>query len=120
MVGGGEHEGTNSLGESLPPIEGASFPETRRFRGIKLVSARYVKRTERRFPSREEYPDWAEKDEEVMISLMLACAVLASLALGVLAAYGLCLGFFRVMQMRGPAASVARLEGGRAEAVSKL
>jgi nitrate reductase NapE component len=33
----------------------------------------------------------------MLITLMLVCAVLASLALGVLAAYGVCLGFFRLM-----------------------
>jgi hypothetical protein len=33
----------------------------------------------------------------MLISLMLGCAILASLAFGVLAAYGVCLGFFRLM-----------------------
>lgn len=33
----------------------------------------------------------------MLITLMLGCAVLASLALGVLAAYGVCLGFFHLM-----------------------
>jgi hypothetical protein len=36
----------------------------------------------------------------MLISLMLICAILASLALGVLAAYGVCLGFFQVMAGR--------------------
>jgi uncharacterized membrane protein len=36
----------------------------------------------------------------MLISLMLGCAILASLALGVLAAYGVCLGFFRLMAGR--------------------
>lgn len=36
----------------------------------------------------------------MLISLMLICAVLASLAFGVLAAYGICLGFFRLMAGR--------------------
>ena len=36
----------------------------------------------------------------MLISLMLVCAILASLALGVLAAYGICLGFFRLMSGR--------------------
>ena len=31
---------------------------------------------------------------------MLVCAVLASMALGVLAAYGVCLGFFAAFRMR--------------------
>jgi nitrate reductase NapE component len=34
---------------------------------------------------------------KMLITLMLVCAVLASLAFGVLAAYGICLGFFRLM-----------------------
>jgi nitrate reductase NapE component len=36
----------------------------------------------------------------MLISLMLICAILASLAFGVLAAYGVCLGFFRLMSGR--------------------
>jgi nitrate reductase NapE component len=40
----------------------------------------------------------------MLITLMLVCAVLASLALGVLAAYGVCLGFFRLMAGRSGAA----------------
>ena len=40
----------------------------------------------------------------MLITLMLGCAVLASLALGVLAAYGVCLGFFRIMAGRTAAA----------------
>lgn len=36
----------------------------------------------------------------MLITLMLACAVLASLAFGVLMAYGICLGFFRLMAIR--------------------
>ena len=36
----------------------------------------------------------------MLILLMLGCAVLASLAFGVLAAYGACLGFFRLMAGR--------------------
>jgi hypothetical protein len=38
----------------------------------------------------------------MLISLMLACAIFASLALGVLAAYAVCLGFFRLMAGRTP------------------
>jgi nitrate reductase NapE component len=37
---------------------------------------------------------------KMLITLMLVCAVFASLALGVLAAYGICLGFFRLMAGR--------------------
>ncbi|HZQ42735.1 MAG TPA: hypothetical protein VFA99_05755 [Acidobacteriaceae bacterium] len=40
----------------------------------------------------------------MLITLMLGCAVLASLALGVLAAYGVCLGFFHIMAGRSAAA----------------
>ena len=40
----------------------------------------------------------------MLISLMLVCAILASLALGVLAAYGVCLGFFRIIAGRARAA----------------
>ena len=40
----------------------------------------------------------------MLISLMLLCAILASLAFGVLAAYGVCLGFFRLMAGRTAAA----------------
>ena len=40
----------------------------------------------------------------MLISLMLACAILASLAFGVLAAYGVCLGFFRIIAGRTAAA----------------
>jgi hypothetical protein len=36
----------------------------------------------------------------MLISLMLICAVFASLAFGVLAAYGVCLGFFRLIAGR--------------------
>ena len=36
----------------------------------------------------------------MLISLMLICAVFASLAFGVLAAYGICLGFFRIIAGR--------------------
>ena len=36
----------------------------------------------------------------MLISLMLICAILASLAFGVLTAYGVCLGFFRLMAGR--------------------
>lgn len=56
----------------------------------------------------------------MIISIMLACAVLASLAFGVLTAYGLCLAFFRLMRMHGPAANPARLDTQTAEATSKL
>lgn len=56
----------------------------------------------------------------VIISMMLVCAVLASLAFGVLTAYGLCLAFFRLVRMHGPTANPVRLEPQAAEAASKL
>ena len=37
------------------------------------------------------------KDRKVIVSLMVVCAVLASMAFGVLVAYGVCLAFFRLM-----------------------
>ena len=39
-------------------------------------------------------------------SMMLMCAVFASLAVGVLAAYGVCLGFFAAFRMRAQRAAV--------------
>ena len=46
----------------------------------------------------------------MLISLMLICAILASLAFGVLAAYGVCLGFFRLIAGR-TVPVLAALEG---------
>ena len=43
-----------------------------------------------------------------MISIMLVCAVLASLAVGVLMAYGVCLAMFGVFQMH-----VRQVEAGK-------
>jgi len=43
----------------------------------------------------------------MLISLMLVCAILASMALGVLAAYGVCLGFFRIVAGRTAAVRAA-------------
>jgi ABC-type spermidine/putrescine transport system permease subunit II len=51
---------------------------------------------------------------------MLVCAVLVSLAFGVLAAYGLCLGFFRLMQIQADAIRTPAVETKAVEAVSKL
>lgn len=39
-------------------------------------------------------------------SIVLVCAVLASMAAGVLMAYGVCLGMFRVFQMRAAQAEM--------------
>jgi uncharacterized membrane protein len=49
----------------------------------------------------------------MLISLMLVCAILASLALGVLAAYAICLGFFRIIAGRSTA---VRIESAPAKA----
>lgn len=49
------------------------------------------------------------KDGEVIVSLMVVCAVLASLAFGVLVAYGVCLAFFRLFGARA-ATGAARLD----------
>ena len=43
-----------------------------------------------------------------MISVMLVGVVFASLALGVLLAYGVCQGFFRVMRMHAESAAKVR------------
>ena len=56
-------------------------------------------------------------------SMMLMCAVFASLAVGVLAAYGVCLGFFAAFRMRAqegvvtPAAAVKGSAGGAVSVV---
>jgi nitrate reductase NapE component len=51
----------------------------------------------------------------MLISLMLACAILASLAFGVLAAYGVCLGFFQLMAGRTSPATRSAIEPIKAE-----
>jgi hypothetical protein len=51
---------------------------------------------------------------------MIACAVLASLAFGVLTAYGLCLAMFRLLQGRSAAVMTPRLEAQPVEAGSKI
>jgi hypothetical protein len=51
----------------------------------------------------------------MLISLMLMCAVFASLAFGVLAAYGVCLGFFRLMAGRATSAARSAIEPVKAE-----
>ena len=52
----------------------------------------------------------------MLISLMLVCAIFASLAFGVLAAYGVCLGFFRIMAGRTAAALHTPIEPAPAKA----
>jgi hypothetical protein len=42
--------------------------------------------------------NWAE-EKAVIVSMMLIAAVLASLALGVLVAYGLCQAMFRIFRV---------------------
>lgn len=51
----------------------------------------------------------------MLISLMLGCAVLASLAFGVLAAYGVCLGFFRLLAGRTRSATHTTIEPAKVE-----
>jgi uncharacterized membrane protein len=51
----------------------------------------------------------------MLISLMLGCAILASLAFGVLAAYGVCLGFFRLMAGRAASAPHTAIEPAKVE-----
>jgi len=51
----------------------------------------------------------------MLISLMLGCAVLASLAFGVLSAYAVCLGFFRLMGGRSLPAARTAIEPVKAE-----
>jgi hypothetical protein len=51
----------------------------------------------------------------MLITLMLGCAILASLALGVLAAYAVCLGFFSIMAGRTAATVPAASTPAKAE-----
>ena len=46
-----------------------------------------------------------------MVTLMLVCAVLASLALGVLVAYGLCQAMFRLFRVHAENAARSRTAG---------
>ena len=46
-----------------------------------------------------------------MVSLMLICAVAASLAFGVLVAYGVCQGMFRVFRVHAEAVAKERVAG---------
>jgi hypothetical protein len=41
-------------------------------------------------------------------SIMLVCAVLASLAVGVLVAYGICIGMFRIFKMHAQQVAAER------------
>jgi hypothetical protein len=53
---------------------------------------------------------WAECLEVgVMGSLMLICAVAASLAFGVLVAYGVCLAMFRIFRVHATAVATERV-----------
>jgi hypothetical protein len=47
----------------------------------------------------------------VIVSLMLICAVGASLALGVLVAYGVCLGMFRAFRFHAGSLERERVSG---------
>lgn len=95
-----QHARNNPIGESRTPIAGASFPETQRAEGLRLVSGWLVKPLN---AAGNRGSDGLE-GLKMLISLMLICAVLASLAFGVLAAYGVCLAFFRLMAGRTTAA----------------
>lgn len=53
----------------------------------------------------------------VMGMVMLICAVLASLALGVLAAYGICQVMFRVFRSHAETAARTRVAGQRLRAI---
>lgn len=55
-----------------------------------------------------------------MDSIMLVCAVLASLAVGVLAAYGVCLGFFAAFRMRALRPVVAPKEAAMGSATGAV
>ena len=46
-----------------------------------------------------------------MVSLMLICAVAASLAFGVLVAYGVCLAMFRIFRVHATAVARERVSG---------
>ncbi len=56
------------------------------------------------------YSDGSDDDEGIWVSdsvVVLVCAVGASLASGVLVAYGVCVAMFRVFQVRAQQAAVA-------------
>lgn len=50
------------------------------------------------------------KDGKVIVSMMVVCAVLASLAFGVLVAYGICLALFRLIGGQTVRASARLIE----------
>jgi uncharacterized protein (DUF2062 family) len=52
-------------------------------------------------------------------SIVLVCAVLASLAVGVLVAYGVCIAMFRVFQMHARQVAAERLSQPVAAQVAK-
>ena len=58
-------------------------------------------------------------EEPLISSLMLVCAVLASLALGVLVAYGLCGAMFRFFRVHSQVAARQRLTPGVLEVLLK-
>jgi len=51
-------------------------------------------------------------EADVMVSLMLICAVAASLAFGVLVAYGICQVMFRVFRVHAMAVAKERVASG--------
>jgi hypothetical protein len=60
-----------------------------------------------------------KRGARAMISLMLAGAVFAGLALGVLVAYGICVGFFRLMRVHAESAARGRGAVAAVSVVSK-
>jgi hypothetical protein len=56
------------------------------------------------------------KDRNVIVSLMVICAVLASMALGVLVAYGICMTLFRLLGARAMAAPARQSKTAEAKA----
>jgi hypothetical protein len=57
-----------------------------------------------------EYAERNWEDWAVISSLMMVCAVLASLALGVLVAYGICQVMFRVFRVHVESAARERVQ----------
>lgn len=55
--------------------------------------------------------DEARGDFQAMETMALLCAILASLALGVLAAYGICQAMFRLFQIHAVSAAKNRVAG---------
>ena len=63
-------------------------------------SSNYLERRNGPLSNRASWAADGLEGRKMLITLMLVCAVLASLAFGVLTAYAICLGFFRMMAGR--------------------